>query len=464
MSDFLLQLAAQPQARRLIRTLGLPIPLPRTLRRATGPWERQPLAGLTVVLAAAPGATLQGVAGEALVAAGAAPRVQGAADPELRALGEAFARPVRELGDERLDALVLDASGLDSPLALRSLYDFFHPLVPRLAPCGRVVVLGRPPGGAAQAALEGFVRSLAKERQVGGQGSTAQLVRVHPGAEGRLAAVLRFLLSPRAAFVTGQVLEIDGAVAGNGEPRWVRPLEGKIALVTGAARGIGEVTATLLAGEGAHVVCLDRPADEATVERVARAVGGSVLLADVADPAAPAAIARHLEARHGGVDILVHNAGVTRDRTLARMSAEEWDQALGINLEAIVRVDEALGGRLRDGGREICLSSVAGIAGNAGQTNYAASKAGVIGHVRQRAAALAGHGITVNAVAPGLIETRLTTVLPVMVREAARRLSALGQGGLPRDVAEAITFLASPGAVGLNGAVLRVCGGSFLGA
>jgi 3-oxoacyl-[acyl-carrier protein] reductase len=153
---------------------------------------------------------------------------------------------------------------------------------------------------------------------------------------------------------------------------------------------------------------------------------------------------------------------VTRDRTLARMSAEEWDQALAINLEAIVRIDEVL--PLRDGGREICLSSVAGIAGNAGQTNYAASKAGVIGHVRQRAATLAGRGITVNAVAPGFIETRLTDVLPVMVREAARRLSALGQGGLPRDVAEVITFLATPGALGVNGAVLRVCGGLFVGA
>jgi 3-oxoacyl-[acyl-carrier protein] reductase len=245
----------------------------------------------------------------------------------------------------------------------------------------------------------------------------------------------------------------------------VRPLEGKVALVTGAARGIGAATARLLAAEGAHVVCLDRPADDGPAAEVARAIAGSLLLVDVSDDQAGAKIASHLSQQHGGVHVVVHNAGVTRDRTLARMEAAQWDETLAINLEAIVRIDAALlGGVVRDGGRLIALASVAGIAGNRGQTNYAASKAGVSAYVRKRAEELAPRGITVNAVAPGFIETRLTAAIPVAIREAGRRLSALGQGGMPEDVGEVITFLATSGAAGITGAVLRVCGGAFIGA
>src|SRR5690606_28339426 len=160
-----------------------------------------------------------------------------------------------------------------------------------------------------------------------------------------------------------------------------------------------------------------------------------------------------------------HNAGVTRDKTLANMSPDRWDQTLDINLDAVVRITERLlEGVLHDDGRLILLSSIAGIAGNMGQTNYAASKAGIIGYVRAMAPALAGRGITVNAIAPGFIETRLTAAIPVMIREVARRLSNLGQGGLPRDIGDAVTFLASRGAVGITGSVLRVCGGAYVGA
>jgi 3-oxoacyl-[acyl-carrier protein] reductase len=197
---------------------------------------------------------------------------------------------------------------------------------------------------------------------------------------------------------------------------------------------------------------------------VAAEIGGSTLLCDVRDGGTPQTIAGALEARHGGVDIVVHNAGVTRDKTLKRMNAEQWDEVLDVNLGSVLRIDQALAGLVRAGGRVICLASIAGIAGTVGQTNYAAAKAGLLGHVRRRASELAARRITVNAVAPGLIETRLTAAMPVFVREAGRRLSALGQGGQPRDVAEAITFLASPGAAGISGSVLRVCGGAFLGA
>jgi 3-oxoacyl-[acyl-carrier protein] reductase len=472
MADFLLQLGANPQARRLIKTLGLPIPIPPRLKRASGPWEERPLAGWKVAVGAAPGGALAAVIAKTLTVAGANPHlVSGDAAP-FKDLGEAYGRPAVPLAEgTALEALVFDATGITDVAGLRALYDFFHPLVGQLQGSGRAVVLGRPAdaaatpaAAAAQMALDGFVRSLAKE--LGKKGSTAQLLTVAAGAEGRVEPVLRFVLSPRAAFLTGQPIPVTANAKASAEPPLVRPLEGKVALVTGAARGIGEATARLLAGEGAHVVCLDRPADDGPLSQVARTLGGSVLLADVTDPEAPQKIAAHLKDKHGGVDIVIHNAGVTRDKTLARMKEELWGQAIDINLAAVVRIDQALlaGGVLRDGGRIVCLSSVAGIAGNVGQTNYAASKAGIIGYVRKQAQALASRGITVNAVAPGFIETRLTMAIPIMIREVGRRLSALGQGGLPRDVAEVLTFLSTPGASGLNGAIVRVCGGALIGA
>jgi 3-oxoacyl-[acyl-carrier protein] reductase len=138
---------------------------------------------------------------------------------------------------------------------------------------------------------------------------------------------------------------------------------------------------------------------------------------------------------------------------------------MAVNLAAVVRITDALLLRaLRDGGRIVCLSSVSGIAGNVGQTNYSASKAALIGYVDALGTQLAPRGITANAIAPGFIETRMTAAIPMMIREAGRRLSALGQGGLPEDVAQAITFLASPGAQGITGTTLRVCGGALIGA
>jgi 3-oxoacyl-[acyl-carrier protein] reductase len=480
-SDFLLQLGGNRNARKLVKTLGLPIPLPQALRRAQGPWEDRPLADQTVILGGAlgNGATGEGlgpVLAQTLVAAGANPHLVRDVPAAFRELGEAYGRPPRTIDPtalpERLkiDALVFDASALASPGELRALYDFFNPLLASLVPSGRVVVLGRPAQAAAdplqaaaRAALDGFVRSLAKE--IGKRGATAQLVLVEPGAEKRLPPVLRFLLSARSAFVSGQPLTVDGRVAGNGEPPLVRPLEGQVALVTGAARGIGEATAKRLAEEGAHVICVDRPADDGPTSQLARAIGGSVLPVDVSDPGAPSAMADFIRQHHGGVlDILVHNAGITRDKTLARMKPEQWDQVLDINLAAICRIDQALDVLLRDRGRVVYLSSVAGLAGNLGQTNYAASKAGVAGYVRKQAEVLAPRGIAVNGVAPGFIETRLTAAIPLFIREAGRRLSALGQGGLPLDVAEVITFLSTPGAAGIQGHVLRVCGGALMGA
>lgn len=450
MSDVLLKIGENGPARQLFKKIGVPLSLPTPLRRADGAWQALPLAGQLLVVES-------GSAGSDLV--GCVRRIVEGAGAEVRQASEI----------ECAHGLVLDAMSLAAPDELRTLYCFFQPLIAKLAPSGRVVVLARPlaeaatPGAAAaQGALEGFLRSLAKE--VGKKGATAQLVRVAAGAEDGLAPLLRFLLSARSAFITGQVLSLDKRGRTLGAAPFVRPLHGKVALVTGAARGIGEATARRLAAEGAHVVCLDRPRDAAQLTQVASAINGTALVCDVSDSDAAPHIAERLRKEHGGVDVVVHNAGLTRDKTLQRMSLEQWLQVIDVDLSAVLRIDQELSSLLRDEAREIYVASIAGIAGTVGQTNYAAAKAGLISYVKQRASLLATRGITANAVAPGLIETRLTAAMPMFVREAGRRLSALGQGGQPRDVAEAITFLASPGAGGINGSVLRVCGGAFLGA
>lgn len=488
MNDILLQIGQNPQARKLVKTLGLPLPIPQSLARARGPMEERPLHDYEIVVGGHPGdgeSTLVQVLAKTLTRAGATPLVVGGAviPPAFVSEGEAWGRPPRGLMLDALpdklkfDAMVFDATEIRDAAGLRSLYDFFHPLIRNLGRCGRVVLLARPPAtahtpeqAAAQGAIEGFVRSLGKE--LGKQGSTANMIYVDDDADALVEGPLRYLLSKRSAFVSGQPLHVDArtidvdAIPGFA-PLWVRPLEGKVALVTGAARGIGAATAKLLAQEGAHVVCLDRPGDDELLSAVAREIAGTPLLVDVSDPEAAQTIATRLREDHGGVDIVVHNAGITRDKTLARMKPEHWDQCLAINLDAVVRITEALTGEdgpLLDDGRIIVLSSIAGIAGNLGQTNYAATKSGVIGYVRRLADELDGRGVTVNAIAPGFIETRLTAAIPVMIREVGRRLSSLGQGGLPRDIGDAIVFLSTPGAQGLTGNVLRVCGQSFVGA
>jgi 3-oxoacyl-[acyl-carrier protein] reductase len=366
---------------------------------------------------------------------------------------------------DRYGALVFDASGIDSVERLRELHAFFHPVIRSVGPSGRVVVLGTPPELAAsrvaQRALEGFTRSVGKELK---RGATAQLVHVAPGAEDAIESTLRFLLSGRSAYVSGQVVRV-GPARVEAPADWERPLAGKVALVTGAARGIGAAIAEVLGRDGAHVVCLDVPARGDELSAVANRVGGSALQLDITAADAPRRLVGHLTERHGGVDVVVHNAGITRDKTLGRMDADRWDAVVAVNLASQERVNEALlaAGALRDNGRVVGVSSIAGIAGNVGQTNYATTKAGVIGMVDSLSAELAGRA-TVNAVAPGFIETGMTAAVPLLIREAGRRMNGMAQGGLPVDVAEAIAWFAHPASAGVNGNVVRVCGQSLLGA
>jgi 3-oxoacyl-[acyl-carrier protein] reductase len=378
-------------------------------------------------------------------------------------------RAERAGGDQRkAKALVFDASGISDSTELVELQRFFYPGVPRLERNGRVVVLGTPPAEAgsaraatAQRALEGFTRSLGKE--VGGRGATVQLVYVARGAEGQLSSTLRFLLSPRSAYVSGQVVRIGKGVTKTPQIDWEKPLAGSRALVTGASRGIGAAIAGTLARDGAEVVGLDIPQAAADLRAVTKALGGRAIEVDITAPDAPERIASELS---DGVDVVVHNAGVTKDRTIAKMPEERWTELMEINLSCEERINDALleGGVLRPNGRIVCVSSMSGIAGNSGQTNYATSKAGVIGMVEALAPELAKRKATINAVAPGFIETQMTAAMPIGPREAGRRLSSLSQGGLPVDVAETIAWFASPASTGVNGNVVRVCGQNLLGA
>ena len=223
----------------------------------------------------------------------------------------------------------------------------------------------------------------------------------------------------------------------------------------------------MLSRDGAHVICADVPAADEALSATANKVNGTSLPLDVTAADAAEVLAKHVTERHNGkIDILVHNAGITRDKTLAGMDAARWDAVMAVNLIAPERItaDLAEKGVLGEGSRVVGVSSIAGIAGNRGQTNYAASKAGVIGFVGGASAELAAKKITVNAVAPGFIETQMTAAVPFATREAGRRMNSMQQGGLPVDVAETIAYFSSPASSAVTNNVIRVCGQMMLGA
>jgi 3-oxoacyl-[acyl-carrier protein] reductase len=384
----------------------------------------------------------------------------------IGAAGLALAE-TNDAATDKVGAIVVDLSDATEPGQLELLRTL-GPAVKRLRTNGRVIVTGTDPGTltdpaqvATQRALEGFVRSLGKELRAG---ATANHVLVRGAASEGLRSAVEFFLSGRSAYVDGQVVRVDDTPGGNADP--ARPLAGKVAVVTGAARGIGAEIATVLARDGATVVAVDVPAAGEALAHVANEVHGTALLLDVTAPDAGRTIVEHARSRHGSIDIVVHNAGITRDKLFVNMDESRWDSVLDVNLRSILRMNEAILGEggLGEGGRVVCLSSMAGIAGNRGQTNYAASKAGVIGLVTSTAASVQERGITVNGVAPGFIETEMTARIPFATREIGRRMNSLQQGGQPRDVAETIAWLVQPGAAAVNGQVIRVCGQSMLGA
>jgi 3-oxoacyl-[acyl-carrier protein] reductase len=371
--------------------------------------------------------------------------------------------------DVRWGGVVLVGTAAESPEAVSEAVLALGGTLRKLAGNGRVVVMSRAPAAgdapalaATRAGFEGFTRSVGKELRGGATANGVQLTRGAAVDSASVLGTLRFFLSAKSAYVDGQVLPV-----GPSDPLedvdWQQPLAGKVAVVTGAARGIGAAIARTLARDGAKVVVVDVPAAGESLAAVANEVKGIAVQLDVTAADAGTKI---LEAtKHvGGIDILVHNAGILRDKLLANMKPAQWDSVIAVNLASQLRINEQLVAAGVEGLRIVSLASTSGIAGNKGQTNYAYSKSGVIGHTAATAPLVAELGGTANAVAPGFIETEMTRSIPFATREVARRvIPSLQQGGLPLDVAEAIAFLSSPVAQGVNGQVLRVCGQSMVG-
>ncbi len=463
MADQYQTFAKSPIGKFVIKNLGLPSPI--ELDRFESP---TPVIKGAVLLGAAPNSCLSESIAQVLSNIHANSYAGNNTELQQAAAKAGLNLSAFNEGDKesKFKAVVFDASGIESSEQLNELYKFFNPIARQIQNSGRVIVIGLTPETAgsikqaiAQRALEGFVKSVGKEFK---NGIAANLIYVNADAAQNLESTLRFVLSPRSAYVSGQVIRVSKADVVDID--WAKPLAGKTALVTGASRGIGEAIAHVLARDGAHVICLDVPQQQADLDRVATEIGGSTLALDITAADAGEEI-KAVAANHGGLDIIVHNAGITRDKTLANMKPEFWDLVININLSAAERINDYLLSNqgLNANGRIICVSSISGIAGNLGQTNYAASKAGVIGLVKFTAPLLQ-QGITINAVAPGFIETQMTAAIPFAIREAGRRMNSMSQGGLPVDVAETIALYASTASTGLNGNVVRVCGQSLLGA
>jgi len=455
MTDQYQTFAKSPIGKFVIKNLGLPAPtfLDR-FESAT------PVIKGAVLLGAATNSSLSGAIAQVLANVHANSYAGNNAQLQQAAAQVGLNLSAFNAGDKesKFKVVIFDASGIESSEQLNELYNFFNPIARQVAASGRVIVVGTTPETAgsvkkaiAQRSLEGCVKSVGKEFK---KGIAAHLIYVDAGAEENLESTLRFTASPRSAYVSGQVIRVSKADVVDVD--WAKPLAGKTAVVTGASRGIGEAIAHVLARDGAHVICLDVPQQQADLDRVAGEIGGSTLAIDITANDAGEKI---------GLDIIVHNAGITRDKTLANMKPELWDLVININLSAIERVNDYLlaNDGLNANGRIVCVSSISGIAGNLGQTNYAVSKAGVIGVVKFTAPTLT-NGITINAVAPGFIETQMTAAIPFAIREAGRRMNSMSQGGLPVDVAETIALFAATASTGLNGNVVRVCGQSLLGA
>ncbi|MBV1911702.1 MAG: 3-oxoacyl-ACP reductase [Kangiellaceae bacterium] len=381
---------------------------------------------------------------------------------------------------QSFNGLVYDATQIESSESLNSVYHFFNRHIKQLKPCAKIVLIGAEPShcdspqkATAQRGLVGFIKALAKE--VGRKGITANLIYCGAKSEQSLVVSLRFFLSYRSAYVSGQAISIDDSATRSEQfpsagklldSQWDKPLAGKVALVTGASRGIGKEISQTLARDGAKVIGLDIPAAKQALEIVMESVGGESILIDITEDQSEEMIAEQIVKLTGCIDIVVHNAGITRDKMLSKMTEAQWSLVMNINLTSIERINAKLiaDELINENGRVIGVSSISGIAGNPGQTNYATSKASIIGMVESMTPKLAERNITINAVAPGFIETEMTASIPMMTRFFGRRMCSLSQGGLPIDVAETIAMLASPNAHGIRGNLVRVCGQSLIGA
>ncbi len=474
-----------PRVRRVLSGLPLPIKLPTPLHRDNSPQASLQgyRAGLTRLQD-----DLDLTLAQILLARGAAVAVvdrhaKPAFASQIRQAGGQVTAPAGDLaatfagvaarGDRRPLLVVhrmvappdISVAELPSAASMDGLFEAGQAaaLGPKLSRMVVVADVATQPTVGQQVAIEaaaGMLRSLHKE--LGPQGGTCHLVRAAGADTGAVAELVAYLLGGASAFLTG----LDLLAAPSRGPDTAP--SGRVALVTGAARGIGAAIATRLALDGLQVWINDVPQAQAAAQTTVTAIvaaGGKAqfVAADCSSEAGAAAIAQALQPG-GRVDVIVHNAGITRDRTLKRLALAQWRQVLAVNLSAMQRVQRALAPLQQPGGSVVMLSSVMGIAGNFGQTNYTASKAGVIALCKAWSQAWAEQGVRCNAIAPGFIVTEMTAQVPLFNREMAKQLTALLQPGLPEDVAALAAFLASPASRALSGQVLRCDGGMAFGA
>ena len=462
-------LTGNPVAKAMGKQLGLPQPV--ELRRG----RRLPTGD--VVLAVLDGSGPASTATRDALKSLKVPTVAAVLDDPAARTTDDEGRTVPPAYAGKIGAIVVDAAALATIAELEGVRAVLRPALKALEASGRVILVGTAPeltddieAAAVRQALEGITRSVGKELR---KGASANLVWVSPDTTGAaLASTMSFLLEGRSAYVSGQPWRVLGTEPGEVLADRSEPYAGKVVVVTGAARGIGVGIAEVFARDGASLVVVDIPASGEALSKVANRFGGSALQLDITSPDAGQRIAAHVAARHGRdakIHAIVHNAGITRDKLLVNTDEDRWRSVLEVNLAAELRInkvllDPSVDGGLAEGGRIIGVASTSGVAGNRGQTNYAASKAGVIGLVRAEAPVVADRGITVNGVAPGFIETDMTARIPFATREFGRRLNSMSQGGKPVDVAETIAYLAAPDSGAVTGQVIRVCGQSQIGA
>jgi 3-oxoacyl-[acyl-carrier protein] reductase len=431
--------------RTLLKTLNIPVPIPPILKRNLNAYSAEELISKNIAIA-------------------------GKDNDFLHHLQTAFHHKIgaATVYDEKMDGLVVNCVGMETIEDLEDLYTTVKNTVAKINANGRVVLVSRMDDTSAlsstvQKSIEGFARALAKE--IGGKkGVTVNLLKVTNMnvMPFEIVNAATFFLSDKSSFITGQVIELNNAY-GTDFSLPVKLLQDKIAIVTGGARGIGAAAARVLHREGAKVIIVDVPFAKEDAEKLAQELNGDVILEDITDAKATEDIQKFILDNYKGLDILINNAGITRDKTIAKMSIEQWRGVLNVNLKATINLTETfIKNGFNKNAKVVGLSSISGIAGNVGQTNYSLSKAGMMGFMKTIAER--NENIYANAVAPGFIETKMTENLPFFVKEGGRRLSTLKQGGLPEDVAELIGFLASPLSDGINGQCLRVCGGSMIGA
>lgn len=372
---------------------------------------------------------------------------------------------------QSIQSLVIDATMYIGESSYQRLYSIFQNTLPNLSYNAKILIIANATsfkqGDAENAfgqALIGFCKSLAKE--VGRKGSTANVIFLSDQQHNISTALLSpvyFFLSSKSSFISGQTLTIHS------DNKRLAQLSNnitnkKIAIVTGAAQGIGAAIASKLTEDGYHVIGVDIALMKTPLINTMQQLQGEYFILDVSANNAGNQLAL-LAKKYGKFDLIVHNAGITRDKTLAKMSMVSWQQTLDINLLSVMRINKILLAKdcISYGGRIVCLSSMNGIAGQGGQTNYACSKAGIIGYVNSISSKLAMDNIIINAVAPGFIDTQMTKKMPFFTREIGRRMNALGQGGLPIDVAEAVAFLGAKSNIAISGQTLRVCGLNIIG-